>query len=726
MGKHREALLTVCHLLNCVIGFEPYICFKSKSFLMKNILIITLSLLSVLASAAYTQKNDPYLWLEEVESDSSMDWVLAQNKLTKDKITATPEFDKLFNKYKEVYSDKDKLTYPNLVGNTIYNFWQDENHVRGIWRTMSKEDYDNNMNEWKTILDLDELSAEENKNWVFQGATMFNPDNKRCLITLSDGGTDKNEVREFDLEKMEFVKNGFYLPPSKGSVGWLSKDELIISRDFGTGSLTTSGYPRIVKKWKRGTDLKDAVTIFEGPDNYMGIWGFSDFTDGEYLHGIMVYETFYKHSAHYMVDDKLVELPIPEDAEISDDYKGNLILTLQSDWEINNETFPVGSIVSLNFKQLLAGKVYPVKMFEPDARSSVNGVAACKDFVLINYYKNVQSFLAKLVLKDGEWKKIDFAAPEFGSISLVEYSKENKGFYYVYSNFNTPPTIYFSDGINSTVIKKQKDSFNAAGIVVKYHESKSKDGTMIPYFMVYKESNPPEMKLDGSNATLVYAYGGFNISQRPSYKTDPGIGWIEAGNVYVVACIRGGGEFGPSWHQAALKEKRQNAYDDFYSVCEDLIDKKITSPEYLGAFGWSNGGLMAGVVATQRPDLFNAVIVGAPLLDMKRYSHMLAGASWMGEYGDPDTDDWEFIKKYSPYHNVHKGKKYPEVLFMTSTKDDRVHPAHARKMAAKMIDQGHPLFYYETVEGGHGASSTIDQSAFNSALMYAYLHHKLK
>lgn len=689
---------------------------------MKSFQKLFFALLLLAVSATTFSQDDPYIWLEEVESDSSMDWVLEQNKLTKDKITTSAEFDRLFNKYKEVYSDKDKLTYPNLVGNTVYNFWQDDEHVRGIWRTMSKTDYDNNKNEWKTILDLDKLSANEDKKWVFQGATMLKPDNKRCLVTLSDGGTDKHEVREFDLEKNEFIKNGFYLPASKGSFDWVSKDELIISRDFGEGTLTTSGYPRIVKKWKRGTDIKDAELIYEGPENFMGIWGFSEYIDGKYLYGVMAYETIFTHNIHYMMDDKLHEIAVPNDADLSGFYKGNIILTLQSDWEIDGFNFPIGSIVSINFKELMHGLVEPVSMFEPDSRSSVNGVAACKDFVLINYYKNVQSYVSKLELIHGVWTKTDFAAPEFGSISIVEYDIEKTGFYYVYSNFITPPTIYFSNGSTSKIIKKQKERFNSEGVVVKYQESKSKDGTMIPYFIVHKD----DIKLDGSNPTLVYAYGGFNISQRPSYKTEPGIGWIEEGNVYVVACIRGGGEFGPSWHQAAQKEKRQNAYDDFYSVCEDLIDKKITSQPHLGAFGWSNGGLMAGVVATQRPDLFNAVIIGAPLLDMKRFSHMLAGASWMGEYGDPDTDDWEYIKKYSPYHNVHKGKKYPEVLFMTSTKDDRVHPAHARKMAARMLEQGHPLFYYETVEGGHGASSTIDQSSFNSALMYTYLHHKLK
>jgi len=258
---------------------------------------------------------------------------------------------------------------------------------------------------------------------------------------------------------------------------------------------------------------------------------------------------------------------------------------------------------------------------------------------------------------------------------------------------------------------------------VNQYESTSIDGTKIPYFIIHHK----DIVLNGANPTLVYAYGGFNISQKPNYNATSGIGWMEQGGVYVVASIRGGGEFGPEWHKAAMKEKRQNAYNDFYSVCEDLILRNITSPAHMGAFGWSNGGLMAGVVATQRPDLFTAVIIGAPLLDMKRYNKMLAGASWMDEYGNPDIpEEWEYIKKYSPYHNVLEGKEYPEVLFVTSTKDDRVHPAHARKMAARMIEQGHPIYYYETIEGGHGASSTNEQSAFNQALMFSYLWMKLR
>ena len=687
---------------------------------MKTLYLIALSLVT---SATFSQENDPYLWLEEVESDSSMDWVLKQNELTKKKLTNSESFSGLKGEFVTAYGDKDKIAYPSVVKEMVYNTWKDDDHVRGIWRRISQDDYNAGNDNWETVLDLDELSAKEGKSWVFHGSNMLEPDFTRCLITLSDGGTDEAEIREFDLKTKTFVKDGFFLPSSKGSANWLSKDELIISRNFGEGSLTTSGYPRIVKRWKRGTDLADARQIFEAPETHMGCWGYSRYMDGKYAAGVSVYENFYSHQTHEEYNGKMVKMAIPDDSDAHGIYKEQMLFSLHSDWEVNGETFAIGSVMSVNFEALLAGKqIEPKLVMLPSARSSVSDVAICKDFVLINMTENVQSKLLKFDFIKEQWTRSKYETPDFGSISLIDYDKKDNGFYYIFSNFITPATLYYSDGISSTTIKKQKDYFDVAGLEVEYKETKSKDGTLIPYFIVHKK----DIVLDGTNPTLVYAYGGFNISQRPSYKKEAGIGWLEKGGVYVIACIRGGGEFGPAWHQAALKEKRQNAYDDFYSVCENLINEKITTPEHMGAFGWSNGGLMAGVVATQRPDLFNAVIIGAPLLDMKRFSHMLAGASWMGEYGDPDTDDWEFIKKYSPYHNIHKDKKYPEVLFMTSTKDDRVHPAHARKMAARMMEQGHPILYYETVEGGHSASSTNDQAAFNSALMYSYLWSKLK
>lgn len=654
-----------------------------------------------------------------------MDWVLEQNKLTTDKLTESENFQVLFDKYKTVFSDKEKIAYPNVQGDFVYNFWQDEEHVRGIWRRTSKAEYDRNEAKWDIILDLDALSEKEDKKWVFQGADFLRPKNEVCLLYLSDGGTDENVIREFNVSKKSFVDGGFSLPSSKGSASWLGKDSLIISRDFGKGTLTTSGYPRITKILKRGQSIEDAKIIFEAPDTIMGAWGFSRFVNDRYqYYGVSEYATFYDHKQHmYAESGELKTLPLPHDCEINGYTKWSYLITLNSDWKLGVLEFKAGSLISIPFLALLEeGVVNPSLIYEPNERSSISGVAICKDMVVINTMENVQSKLVIARFEGETWKTTSFDAPAYGSISIVDFSPFMKGFYFTYSNFITPPTLFYSDGKTTQEIRKQKERFNVDGIVVNYKEVASKDGTKIPYFIVHKK----DIELDGTNPTLVYAYGGFGISQRPSYKTRPGVGWIEDGNVYVIACLRGGGEFGPQWHQAAMKEKRQNAYDDFYAVCEDLIETKITTPKHMGAFGWSNGGLMAGVVATQRPDLFNAVISGAPLLDMKRFSHMLAGASWMGEYGNPDTDDWEYIKKYSPYHNVHKDKQYPEIMFVTSSKDDRVHPAHARKMAALMIEQGHPIFYYETVEGGHGAASTIEQIAFKEALMFTYLKYKLE
>jgi prolyl oligopeptidase len=666
--------------------------------------------------------EDPYIWLEEVEAKKSIDWVKKQNTLSVKKITAVEGFDKLNAKLLKTFDDKDKIAYPSTVGEYVYNTWKDENHIRGIWRRTKKEDYLKQNNKWETILDIDALSKKEAKKWVFKGANFLETDKNICLLTLSDGGTDKSYVREFNIKKKEFVKNGFSLPPSKGGASWISKDELLISRDFGEGSLTESGYPRIVKRLKRGMKLSEAKTIMEGKTSLVGLWGYTNFINGQYRVFLSEAHSFYKSDTHILHDGKLVKLNIPEDANFNGVFQGQMILKLNSDWNVKGENFKIGSLVSLDFEKLLAGSLDVQLCFEPNSKSSLSGTSFTKDALIVNTLQNVQSVLLKAEYKNKKWNLEPIDAPKFGTISVVDSDKESNSYFYRYNNFITPSTLYHSESGKTKIVKSSKQHFNSKNLEVHQYETKSKDGTTIPYFIVHKK----DLKLNGKNPTLVYAYGGFNVSSLPRYSSTVGIAWLEQGGVYVLANIRGGGEFGPSWHQAALKEKRQNAYDDFYAVCEDLNKRKISSQKHLGAYGWSNGGLMAGVVATQRPDLFNAVIIGAPLLDMKRFNKMLAGASWMGEYGNPDIpEQWDYIKKYSPYHNVFKGKEYPEVLLVTSTKDDRVHPAHARKMAARMLEQKHPIFYYETIEGGHGATSTNKQSAFLSTLMYSYLKMKL-
>lgn len=684
--------------------------------------ILTLIFLPIMSSNVNAQNDDPYIWMEEVESEKSMDWVLTQNKITADKLTKVDGFDQMKNKYIESYNDKDKIVYPSVVGDYMYNFWKDEEHVRGIWRRMKRADFLQNKTNWELVLDLDELSKTDGKKWVFHGVSWLAPKYEVCLLALSDGGTDEDIVREFNVVSKEFVKGGFELPSSKGSYDWINENEIIMSRKFGEGTMTTSGYPRMVKRWKRGTDLSKATLVIEGPDSLMGIWATSSLIDNERYVFVSKSASFYSHETFVMVDGKLQKLNVPDDSDQSGYYKGQFLLTLNSDWIVNSQVYRAGQLISLDFKKLLKNELAISVVFSPDERSSIDGVNVTKNQMILNILHNVQSELFSYNYIDGKWTSTKINAPKFGSIGVLGTDDEAEGYFYQFSNFITPPTLYYVSNGKERMVKQLKSQFDATNLEVHQYEVASKDGTLIPYFIVHKKG----LKLDGTNPTLVYAYGGFNISVTPNYSTRTGIGWLEQGGVYVIANIRGGGEFGPNWHQAAIKDKRQNAYNDFYAVCENLIEKKITTPRHMGAFGWSNGGLMAGVVATQRPDLFNAVIIGAPLLDMKRFNKMLAGASWMGEYGNPDIlEEWEYIKKFSPYHNIHADKKYPEVFFVTSTKDDRVHPAHARKMAARMMEQGHPIFYYETTEGGHGAASTNEQAAFNETIMFSYLKMKL-
>ena len=679
-------------------------------------------LLALLLSFQSFAQDDPYLWLEEIESEKSMEWVQTQNAKTKKAVESAEGFTALKGNFLKSMNDDEKIDYPSVVKDMVYNFWKDENHVRGIWRRTSKDLYMKNEAKWETVIDLDALSEKDNAKWVFHGATWLEPNFEKCLISLSDGGTDEDIVREFDVTKKEFVADGFELPSSKGGAVWLNEDELLVARNFGEGSMTTSGYPRIVKRLKRGQKLEDAELIMEAEGDIMGLWPGSSYVDGKRQLTLYKAYSFYSHDVYSLVDDEFIRLDLPKDSELQDIYEGVELVRLNSDWEVNEVTFKSGDLVAVDHELLMKGELDVSLAFRPDSKTSIEGVRVTKDGVLLNTIQNVKSVLYILNYSDTKWVMNKVETPEFGRISVISSDREDSEYFYQYSNYITPPTLYYKDGGKTTVVRQGKKKFEADNLEVHQYEVKSKDGTTIPYFIIHKK----DLKLDGTNPTLVYAYGGFNVSVKPGYNTRTGIGWLEQGGVYVVANIRGGGEFGPSWHQAAMKGKRQNAYDDFYSVCEDVIERKISSPKHLGAFGWSNGGLMAGVVATQRPDLFNAVIIGAPLLDMKRFNKMLAGASWMGEYGNPDIpEEWEFIKKYSPYHNVHKGTDYPEVLIVTSTKDDRVHPAHARKMAARMMEQGHPLYYFETIEGGHGASSTNEQAAFNQAMMFTYLRMKL-
>lgn len=666
--------------------------------------------------------SDPYIWLEEVLDEKALDWARAQNKLSDGALTTLPVYTELRDRFNEVLNDRERIIYPGITGDYSYNLWKDEKNERGLWRRMPKKDYLAGKETWETVLDLDQLSAAEGKKWVFGGASWLGPENRYCLLYLSDGGKDESYVREFDAVEKKFVEGGFSIPESKGSVTWVDRDQILVATNYGAGTMTSSGYPAVAKLWKRGGDPASALTLHQTDTTNMGVF----VSGGEYNGKQYVFLNesvgFYESITYILTPDGLKQLDIPRDAETSGMFREQLLLYLQSDWSLGSNTYKKGTLVSYNLPSFLAGTPEVKTLYEPGERESFAGVMTTLDFIVIATMENVQGKLRIMRPADEGWVTEAVPVPDFGTVGLAGSDDRSNEYFFTFSNPVTPTTLFYGDGKEIKAIRKQKDYFDASGVQIVHNEAISKDGTKIPYFIVH----PADMAFDGSNPTLVYAYGGFNSATRPAYSSLTGIGWIEKGGIYVIANIRGGGEFGPAWHHSALREKRQNAYDDLFAVAEDLIRLKITTPERMGFYGWSNGGLLAGVAMTQRPDLWNAVVIGAPLLDMKRYNKLLAGASWMDEYGNPDVpEDWAFISKYSPYHNVKKDVNYPTPLFITSTRDDRVHPGHARKMAAKMIDMGHPLYYHETIEGGHGASSTNAQEAEMRALMYTYLQKQL-
>ncbi|MFK7747911.1 MAG: prolyl oligopeptidase family protein [Kordia sp.] len=686
----------------------------------------TLFFLAIFTSLFTMQaQEDPYLWLEDVESEKSLEFVNKQNKITEDKLSRTPEYQDIYEKSLERYNSKDRIVYPSTYGEYVYNFWKDEKHVRGIWRRSLKSKYMDGNPSWETLLDLDEMSKTDGVKWVYEGARGLYPNYNIFLVSFSKGGSDATIEREFDVNTKTFVEDGFYIPESKSRESYVDENTLIISSDFGENTLTTSGYPRQVRLWKRGTLLKDATLLYEGEVDDIIVSGYVLRDKKTKYIGVVCYTSSTDISNFLFVGNQQIKLDIPSDTYPENLINNQLVLKLQSDWNVNNKIYKQGSLISLNFTELLKGNKQIQLIIEPDESSSIEEVLKTKNKLLINLLHNVNSELYIYAYVNNKWIREKVKAPDYGRISITNMNTLSDEYFFTYSNFLTPTTLYIANAQTNTFkpFKSLRPFFDGDKYKVNQYMSTSKDGTQIPYFVVAAK----DMKTDGTNPTLLYAYGGFEISMKPFYSATYGTAWLDNGGVFVLANIRGGGEFGPKWHQAGLKEKRQNVFDDFHSVAEDLIAKNITSPKHLGISGGSNGGLLVGVAFTQRPDLYNAVVCQVPLLDMKRYNKLLAGASWVGEYGNPDIpEEWDYIKKYSPYHNLKKNVEYPEVFFYTSTRDDRVHPAHARKMAAKMMDMGYPVYYYENIEGGHGGTSTNEQSAKSTAMRFSYLLMKLK
>ncbi|MCX5793890.1 MAG: prolyl oligopeptidase family serine peptidase [Elusimicrobia bacterium] len=692
-----------------------------------------LSLIFLLAfpmTPARAAEDDPFLWLEEVQSPKAMDWVKAHNEKSVGLLTKGSRYAKIEDDVRRIVMAKDRIPMPSLANGWIYNFWQDAEHVRGMWRRCRPEEYAKSEPKWDVLLDIDRLNKEEGQDWVWHGAACLPPAHEDCLVYLSHGGKDASVVREFDVARATWVAGGFTLPEAKTSVSWLDSGRVFVGTDYGPGSMTESGYPRIVKLWTRGQALSQAKTVFEGEAKDVSAHVATQFRPEGAVTFVTKQMTFWT-AKHWVLqpDLSLKPIPFPDDVDFQGVFQGQLLAILRSDWKRGDVTLQAGALVYLPLAslwdarpELSAGYVWV-----PDDRSSVVGVSSSKDFLFLDVLMNVQGRVLQVTRSpNGAWGGRPVHLPSFGMASVRALDDFDTRVYFGYEGFLEPTTLYSFDSSRSAVdpqpVKSLPARFDAKGLKAEQFEAVSADSTKIPYFLVHREG----LKLDGSHPTILYGYGGFEIPMTPAYLNDTGKVWLEAGGVYALANIRGGGEFGPKWHEAALKENRQRAFDDFIAVAEDLIRRQVTSPRRLGIMGGSNGGLLVGATFIQRPELFHAVVCQVPLLDMLRYTKIAAGPSWVGEYGDPsDPKMADVIRRYSPYQNIRREAKYPEVFFLTSTKDDRVGPVHARKMAARLEAAGHPALYWENIEGGHGAAADLEERVKMKSLQYAYLLRQL-
>lgn len=683
--------------------------------------------LSVNASAAEpdAMNDDPNLWLEDVEGDRALDWVRARNAVSEKQLAGDPGFEQVRKDILDILDSDARIPYVSKRGDYFYNFWRDKQNPQGVWRRTTLEEYRKEEPEWEVLLDIDALGKAEGVNWVWGGFECLRPDYDRCLIDLSRGGADATVTREFDVSDKAFVEGGFSRPEAKGNVNWIDIDTVYVSTDFGDDSMTDSGYPRVVKEWKRGTPMAEAKVVYEGEKTDISIGAFHDDTPGWERDFVYRGLTFYTNELFLRKDaGELAKLDLPDGAQ-KGVFREWLTVELRQPWELEGKTHPAGSLLAINFDGFMKGARDFEVVFAPTDNSSLASSGATKDYFFINVLEDVKNRIYVLTPDKGGWKRKPLVgAPEFGTVSIGAVdADESNAYFMTVADYLTPTSLLMGEiGEKPEVLKQLPAFFDASPYRIEQHFATSKDGTRVPYFMV----SDKDLQLDADNPTLLYGYGGFEVSLTPNYSASVGKNWLSAGGVYVVANIRGGGEYGPRWHQAALRENRNKAYEDFAAVAEDLIARRVTRPERLGIQGGSNGGLLMGNMTVMYPELFGAVVCQVPLLDMYRYDKLLAGASWVAEYGDPDVpSDWEFLRKYSPYQNVSKDVDYPPVLFTTSTRDDRVHPGHARKMMARMMEQGHDVTYYENIEGGHGGAANNAQSAYMGALAYTFLKQQL-
>ena len=693
--------------------------------------IVLAALLASAATAAIAQapgEADPFQWLEDIHSPKALAWVEQQNQRTAGRLEADPRYQTFRQEALKLFTAQDRIPMPEFRGDGIDNLWQDAANPHGLWRHTTLASYRSATPQWTTLIDLDALSKAEGKSWFFKGATCLRPAERYCLVHLSNGGGDAVEIREFDTETRQFVKGGLVLPVGKQSAQWLGPNRWIVSRDWsGTGKDTTkSGYPYIVKVIDRAHLDAPGEEVFRGQADDVQV-------NPRLLHDpqgavkAVLFDrgvTFFRRQYYLQTSGapKPLPLPLPAKSDIDGLVAGQLVFDIKEDWQ----GYKAGSVLSYDLAALQSDGVEPKPqlVFQPDATQAVDEVRTTRDRVVIELLENVKGVVESFALKNGTWAGERLDLPKDSALAIRDASSETNRLFITSEGFLDPTSLWLADGASgeTSKIKQLPPRFDASKDVVEQHFAVSADGTRVPYFLV----RPKDMKFDGSTPTQMFGYGGFQIAEVPIYRPEMGKLWLERGGAYVLANIRGGGEFGPAWHEAALREHRQRAFDDFAAIAKDLIARKITSPHHLGIYGRSNGGVLTTVSMTQHPELFGAVVIESPLIDMLRYNHLSAGASWVAEYGDPDVPaDRAFIAKYSGYQALKPGVKYPEPYITTNTEDDRVHPGHPRKFAAKLESLGSPYLYYENTFGGHANDADPELNARRWARHYVYLWEKL-
>jgi prolyl oligopeptidase len=685
--------------------------------------IAAAALLIAVAAKGAVGVDDPNLWLEDVHGSKPLAWVAEQNTRTKAVVEADARYQGDHDAILKVLDATDRIPLGGIDHNYVFNFWQDADNPKGVWRRTTIADYANAKPNWQTLIDIDKLAKDEKENWIWKGASCSDS-LSRCLVFLSRDGGDAHVVREFDLATKMFLQNGFTLTHAKSGARYLGEDKVLFETDFGPGSMTASGYPRIVKLWQRGTPLASAKTVFEGAHEDVASQGsVASGPNGSYALIVRAVSFFETEYYHVLADGSVHKLALPLSANVQGVTDKHLVVTLRKDWKVGGELVKQGSLIAIPLASLDGGedRLSIETLFVPGPRSSVDQVSAGRDAIYVSIYDNVTGSVHAFRFAAGKWSDTKLDLPSNGSTSIVSTNDWGSEAMFTFESYLKPTTLYADSGNGKPLaIKSLPQRFDASNLATEQFEVASRDGVKIPYFVTRpRNSTAP-------SPTILYGYGGFEVSLTPGYSANFGMLWLTKGGAYVVANIRGGGEFGPAWHDAALLANRQKAYDDFSAVAADLVKRGITTPKQLGIMGGSNGGLLVSAVMAQHPELLGAVVCQVPLIDMLRYTQIGAGASWAGEYGDPaDSKAREWILKYSPYQNVKPDVKYPPILFTTATSDDRVTPVHARKMAAKMEAMGQDVLYFENTDGGHSAGADHKQAAEMWALSFVYLKQKL-